>query len=177
MSLRNQRKSRVQAPCCGRYRYRYQLEHDGDGNYYCDACWALTPPALAQVEPPAAPELAAPAGDAAAGVEPPAVKAVLVPRDDCAVQPAKKCKRTHTGKRAFWNQNKSYGYAHFEGFPERVLVHAKDCNGQPTVGEAVSAIVHRRTKDGKLQAFSLERKETMEARLGRIHQNLLGSKN
>ena len=64
MNLRNQRKSRVQAPCCGRYRYRYQLEHDGSGNYYCDRCWAATPPAAVLAEAPSAADFAAPGGDA-----------------------------------------------------------------------------------------------------------------
>ena len=70
-----------------------------------------------------------------------------------------------------------YGYAYFEGFPDRVLFHAKDCAGnmRPNAGESVSAVVHRRRKDGKLQAFRVEPLETMEERLDRVHNTLLGS--
>ena len=107
MNLRIQRKSRVQAPCCGRYRYRYQLEHDGDGRYYCDHCWAATPPAAVLVEAPSAADFAAPGGDAAAGADPP--KAVLVPRDDCGEQPTKRRKSALKGTVDFWNQYKLYG--------------------------------------------------------------------
>ena len=178
MNLCNQRKSRVQAPCCGRYRYRYQLEHDGDGNYYCDHCWAATPmypPAAGPVEAPRVADFAAPGGDAAAGMDPPA-KAALVPRVDCGEQPAKRRKNALKGTVEFYNQWKAYGYALFPAYPERVISHAKDCAGmQPTAGDAVSAVVHRRRKDGRLLAFKVEPAEIMEERLSRVHATLLGS--
>ena len=141
-NMRNYRRSRVQAPCCGRYRYRFQLEHDGDCNWYCDHCWAAAPvypPATGPVEPPNA---SVSEGDAAAGE-----KAVLLPRDNCD-QPAKRRKQAYHGNVDFWNQYKCYGYAYFEGFSDRVLFHAKDCAGdmQPSAGDAVTAIVHRRRK-------------------------------
>ena len=92
-NMRNYRKSRVQAPCCGRYRFRYQLEHDGEGNYYCDSRWGAAP-ACPPVHGEDAHNAQAPArgpsptgGDAAAG------KPALLPRDDGhrdAGQPAKK---------------------------------------------------------------------------------------
>ena len=121
----------------------------------------------------AAPEFFAPGGDAAAG-DPP--KAVLLSRDNCD-QPAKRRKQTYHGKVDFWNQYKCYGYAYFEGFSDRVLFHAKDCAGdmQPSAGDAATAIIHRRRKDGKLQAFSVKQAKTMEERLDRVHNTLLGS--
>ena len=101
---------------------------------------------------------------------------MLLPRDNCD-QPAKRRKQAYHGKVDYWNQYKCYGFAYFETFPERVLFHAKDCAGdmQPTSGDAVTAIIHRRKKDGKLQAFSVKKAETIEDRLGRVHNTLLGS--
>ena len=95
-NLKNQRKSRVQAPCCGRYRYRYQLEQDVEGGgWYCDNCWAAAAPL---VQPPAAVQPAGvqdtAAGDAAAGTE---------PQGDGAEQPAKRRKQTTIGKIDYWN--------------------------------------------------------------------------
>ena len=61
-------------------------------------------------------------------------------------------------------------------YKRQVLVHAKDClDIQPSIGDAVSATVHRRKKDAKLQAFRVEKVETMELRIERVHATLLGS--
>ena len=177
----NHRKSRVQVQCCGRYKFRYQLAQDTDGKFFCDNCWAAVPPC-----PPAAQHVAevvqhvaevVPASVAAADVAAGEAKAVLLPRDDWdAEQSTKRRKHTHRGPVDSWNPHKAYGFAFFEGYQERVLFHAKDCgNMQPSVGDAVSAIVHRRKKDSKLQAFRVEQAETMEQRLDRVHNTLLGS--
>ena len=40
-NMRASRKSRVRAPCCGRYKFRYQLEPDENGELWCVDCWAL----------------------------------------------------------------------------------------------------------------------------------------
>jgi hypothetical protein len=185
----NHRRSRVQAQCCGRYKFRYQLAQDTDGKFYCDNCWAAVPPGVvapvagvahvAEVahgtETQWGEAASVAAADVAAG-EPP--KAVLLPRDDTCAEPlTRKRKHTHRGTIESWSPHKAYGFAFFEGFQEeRVLFHAKDCgNMQPSVGDAVSAIVHRRRKDSKLQAFRVEQAETMEQRLDRVHNTLLGS--
>ena len=77
----------------------------------------------------------------------------------------------------YWNQYKGYGYALCGG--EHALFHSKDCvDLQPTSGDAVTAYVHRRRRDGKLQAFKLMRAdapETLAERLERVHNTLLGS--
>ena len=179
VNARNCRKSRVQAPCCGRYKHRYQVEQDSDGNAYCDACWSAVPPC-----PPTAPEVpetaceatSVAAADVAAGNPHP--KAVLSPRVDSVAEPPAKVRRnTRSGTIDYWNNYKGYGYAQFDG--EHTLFHAKDCVGvQPTSGDAVTAYVHRRRRDGKLQAFKVMRAdapETVAERLERVHNTLLGS--
>ena len=203
-NARHYRKSRVQAPCCGRYKHRYQIEQDAEGNWWCDACWSAVPkyaPApvadaapgdttlvaskqcneevvdvvVVQESVPGAPA----EGDVAAGTVP--AKPVLLPRDDWrwdADKPlAKKRRNTPTGTVDFWNQHKGYGYAHFDGYHERVLFHSKDCiDVDPSAGAAVSAFAHRRRRDGKLQAFKvMSGRETIQQRMDRVHSQLLGS--
>ena len=84
---------------------------------------------------------------------------------------------TRSGTIDCWNNYKGCGYAQFDG--EHTLFHAKDCVGvQPTPGDAVTAYVHRRRRDGKLQAFKVMRAdapETMDQRLERVHTALFGS--
>jgi predicted RNA-binding protein (virulence factor B family) len=76
-----------------------------------------------------------------------------------------------------WNKWGEFGYAYFEGSRERVLLHAKDCvDFEPRVGDTVSALVHRRRRDGKLQAFKVMMGDTAEEkRLEKVHATLLGS--
>ena len=181
----NHRKSRVQVQCCGRYKFRYQLAQDTDGKFYCDNCWAAVPPCppaaqhVAEVVPQdagACEATSVAAADAAAGNPPP--KAVLSPRDDSVAEPPTKVRRnTQSGTIDYWNHYKGYGHAEFDG--ERALFHAKDCvDLQPAAGDAVTAYLHRRRRDGKLQAFKLMRAdapETMEQRLDRVDTTLLGS--
>ena len=35
------RKSRLRAPCCGRFKFRYQMEADEAGKLWCIDCWSL----------------------------------------------------------------------------------------------------------------------------------------
>ena len=73
----------------------------------------------------------------------------------------------------YWNDGGAFGYAHCaDDSRERVLLHGKDCNFEPRVGDCVSAFVHRRRKDGKLQAFKVAKTWTEEER---VHATLLGS--
>ena len=168
VNARNHRKSRVQVPCCGRYKHRYKVEQDSDGNFYCDNCWIVAPPCPPVVQRVAeVPETAGAceaasvaAADVAAGNPPP--KAVLSPRDDSVAEPPAKVRRnTQSGTIDYWNHYKGYGHDLFEG--ERALFHAKDCvDLQPTSGDAVTAYVHRRRRDGKLQAFKVMRADAPE---------------
>ena len=176
----------MQTTCCGRYKYRYLLEQDSDGQYYCDHCWSVVPqypPAVAQSAPEAqsVPEAtvpqeaaAVPSADVAAGEPPP--KAVLMPRDDSVAEPPAKVRRnTQSGTIDYWNHYKGYGYALFDG--ERAIFHAKGCvDLEPSACDAVTAYVHRRRRDGKSQAFKLCRvAETMDQRPTRVHNTLLGA--
>ena len=98
-----------------------------------------------------------------------------MPRDDSVAEPPAKVRRnTQSGTIDYWNNYKGYGYVLFDG--ERALFHAKDCvDIEPSAGDAVTAYVHRRRRDGKLQAFKRCRAaETMEQRLTRVHNTLLG---
>ena len=46
------------------------------------------------------------------------------------------------------------GFASFPSFEgERVLVHCRDINFEPQVGDGIEGIVNRRAKDNKLQAY------------------------
>ena len=48
------------------------------------------------------------------------------------------------------------GFASFPSFEgERVLVHCRDTNFEPHVGDGIEGIVHRRAKDNKLQAYKV----------------------
>ena len=185
-NLRSYRKSRVQAPCCGRYKFRYQLEQDTDGTFYCDACWNAEPNPAATVARPPPTQIPSPQeqqqpraeerpGDVAAGQG----KAVtLVPGKDAPWRnpdaPSPK-RRRHSQELTveYWNDGGAFGYAHCaDDSRERVLLHGKDCNFEPRVGDCVSAFVHRRRKDGKLQAFKVVKTWTEEER---VHATLLGS--
>ena len=180
-NARQFRKSRVQVTCCGRFRYRYQVEQDEHGNWWCDACWNAVP--MWRQPPDAPPEETTlpardggdgnqdvPEGDVAAGSE----KFATTRRD--SERPSKKRRRALTGRIDVWDRHQGHGHAHFDGCHERVLIHAKDCiDLDPSSGAAVSALVHRR-RDGKLQAFKvMSDRETMEERLDRVHSQLLGS--
>ena len=111
-----------------------------------------------------------PEGDVAAGSE----KFATTRRD--SERPSKKRRRALTGRIDVWDRHQGHGHAHFEGYHERVLIHAKDCiDLDPSSGAAVSALVHRR-RDGKLQAFKvMSDRVTMEERFDRVHSQLLGS--
>ena len=126
-------------------------------------------------ESPDAPRV--PPGDAATGSAPekPASRREDW-RWDTGKRPAKKRRHALTGAIDFFNEHHGYGYAHFDGYHERALFHAKDCiNLDPSAGAAVTAFVHRR-RDGKLQAFKvMSGSETMEERLDRVHSQVLGS--
>ena len=48
------------------------------------------------------------------------------------------------------------GFASFPSFEgERVLVHCRDINFEPQVGDGIEGIVNRRAKDNKLQAYKV----------------------
>ena len=117
-----------------------------------------------------------PPGDAAAGSAPEKSSRREDWRWDIGKRPPKRRRQALTGEVDFWNRHHGYGYAHFDGYHERALFHAKDCiNLAPSAGAAVTAFVHRR-RDGKLQAFKvMSGSETMEERLDRVHSQLLGS--
>ena len=90
----------------------------------------------------------------------------------------KRRRSSTSGRIDFWNQYKGYGFATFDGYSERVLFHVKDCKEIPIVGDAVSGHVHRRRRDGKLQAFNVGKVvvgETEDQRLERVHATLIGS--
>ena len=186
-NARQFRKSRVQVTCCGRFRYRYQIEQDEHGNWWCDACWNAVPMCRPAADPaheatlpapdrkedavevvdesPESPRV--PPGDAAAGSAPEKSSRREDWRWETGKRATKRRRHALTGAVDFWNQHHGYGYARFDGHHERVLFHAKDCIdvGTPSAGAAVSAFVHRR-RDGKLQAFKVMSDcETMKGRL------------
>ena len=132
-NARQVRKSRVQVPCCGRFRYRYQIEQDGDGNWWCDSCWNAAPMCVPRPAPDPAHEGATlPAPDRKEDVEvvDDSQDAPRVPPGDAAAgsAPEKSSRREdwrwETGKRAtkrrrhaltgaidFWNKHHGYGYS------------------------------------------------------------------
>ena len=70
------------------------------------------------------------------------------------------------------------GFATFDGYSERVLFHPKDCAEVPPVGDVVTAYVHRRRRDGKHQAFRVEKVDAAEEqgqRVDHVHATLLGT--
>ena len=143
-NLRLVRKSRVRAPWCGRVKYRYQLEADVAGNYYCDVCWQLEPQHWAQgawqadqwyghqcgqqdpsptdaqrdVEEETNPN-EAPNSKKIENIGPPWRRESELPPP-----PPKRSRRTVEGKIQKWTLGKNYGSAAFDGFgDQQIFVH------------------------------------------------------
>ena len=136
------RKSRVRAPCCGRHKFRYQLEADEAGQLWCIDCWALPMQACSIIgsctaEPigsNATPEIVAPNPNEAAAYP----WRRKDPGDAIAPPPTKRpCLR---GAVEQASADGSCFVAAFEHCHEKVLVHQKDMLGVPTiVGQALEA--------------------------------------
>ena len=134
---RASRKSRVRAPCCGRSKFRHQLEADDAGELWCMDCWSLPthvcntafPAQLA--ERSTVPEVVSPNPNEAADYP----WRQKVPGDAIAPPPTKRqCLR------GVVEQGGSCFVAAFEHCKERVLVYQKDMLGVPTyVGQPVEA--------------------------------------
>ena len=133
-NARQVRKSRVQVTCCGRFRYRYQIEQDEHGNWWCDACWNAVPmcrpppaadPAHEEAtlpapdrkedavevvdESPESPRV--PPGDAAAGSAPEKSSRREDWRWETGKRATKRRRHALTGAVDFWNQHHGYGYS------------------------------------------------------------------
>ena len=184
-NLRLARKSRVRAPCCGRVKYRYQLEADLAGNLYCDACWQLEPQHWAQgawqadqwcgqrdsmptdaqrttedeTNPNEAPNCKK--------VAPPWRRELELPQ----ASPEKRQRLSVDGKIQKWTPGKNYGFALFEGYgDQQVFVHSKDVEGTLlSAGDCVEAIVCRRD-NGKLRAYEVTVRQDPE----KVHATLMG---
>jgi hypothetical protein len=176
-NLRLVRKSRVRAPCCGRVKYRYQLEADFAGHFYCDACWQLDPQHWPQdagqteqyvQDPSRSPE------DETNPNEAPNFKKIAPPwRRESELPPPPPAKRSRLsveGKIQKWTHGMNYGFAIFDGFgDQQIYVHSKDVEGTLSVGDCVEAIVRRRD-DGKLRAYEVIARPDPE----KVHATLMG---
>ena len=182
-NLWNYRKSRVQCPCCGRYKFRYQFDQDTDGAFYCDACWLAgsSPAQLSarpvQTPPPQdqAPQPLERSADMTGAKGKPV--AILPGKDapwrspDVSSPKRRRCSQELIVD--YWDDRDAFGYAYCtNGCSERVLLQAKDCQCELRVGDRVSALVHRRRQDGKLQGLKVLKAWSEEER---VHAALIGS--
>ena len=136
------RKSRVRAPCCGRFKFRYQLEADGAGTLWCMDCWALPAPSCTTtgscpsgpIGSNAQPEFVAPNPNEASDYP----WRRKEPGDAIAPPPTKRqCLR---GVVEQGSVDGSCFIATFENCHEKVLVYQKDMLGVPTAaGQSLEA--------------------------------------
>ncbi len=165
-----------QAPCCGRFTCRYQLEPDDGGAQRCLKCralpdrvpWALGQQRLAwqylQLEIQKAamptPPLTAP-GVVPNPSEAPAYAPALPPwrarkADGEEIAPPPKRMRTSSGAMEVWHAHENCGWAWFTGYGQWVFVHLSDIDSPPQAGDPLTGHV-RTMSDGKLQAFDVKR--------------------
>ena len=136
------RKSRARAPCCGRYRFRYQMEADEAGDLWCMECWSLPAQACNTAESCSAeptgssPKLECVAPNPNEASDYPWRR--KDPGDAIAPPPTKR--RCLRGVVEQGSADGSSFVAAFEHCHEKVLVRQKDMLGVPTAaGQALEA--------------------------------------
>lgn len=140
MGAENQRaarKSRVWATCCGRLRFRYQLEPDEAGKLWCMDCWSLPYACNAigscHAEPVCRGTAVAPNPN-----EPSDYPWRRKESDAIAPPPKRKC----VPLRGVVEQSSIDGCCHLvsaEQCEEKVLLYSKDVLGVPAVGDIIEA--------------------------------------
>ena len=149
---RARRKSRVRAPCCGRYTYRYQLEADDNGQFWCMHCWSTITYLCNATEicTPRVTDIAAdpdyvspnPNEPSAKHNEPSEYPWRRKESDgDLIAPPPKRHCAPSSGVVEQCSSDGGCYLATFDGAHEKVLIYQKDMLGVPAAGEAVEVFM------------------------------------
>ena len=140
-NTRAARKSRLQAPCCGRSKFRYQMEADEAGELWCIDCWSL--PAQACNTAESCPRIGSNPNPEFAAPNPNEASAYPYPwrrKEGDAIAPPPKKRQCLRGVVEQGSVDGSCFMAAFEHCHEKVLVCPKDMLGVPTAaGQALEA--------------------------------------